>query len=48
MLPGGKIYTQRKKTIYPEWSTSFDAHLYEDRQLQFIVLQRPSTQVLST
>ena len=33
---------QRKKTIYPEWNTCFDAHLYEGRMIQLIVLQRPN------
>ena len=33
---------QRKKTIYPEWNTCFDAHLYDGRVIQLIVMQRPN------
>lgn len=40
--PGGIQYVQKKKTIYPEWSTSFDAHLYERRLIQLVVMQRPN------
>ena len=39
---------QRKKTIYPEWNTCFDAHLYEGRVIQMIVLQRPNVFVADT
>ena len=40
--PDGIQYVQKKKTIYPEWSTSFDAHLYERRLIQMVVMQRPN------
>ncbi|WAR25279.1 KPCD-like protein [Mya arenaria] len=33
---------QRKKTIYPEWNTCFDAHLYEGRVIQMIAMERPN------
>lgn len=33
-------YVQKKKTIYPEWNTCFDAHLYEGRLLEFNILER--------
>ena len=33
---------QRKKTIYPEWNTCFDAHLYDGRMIQMVVMQRPN------
>ena len=38
----GTQLIQRKKTIYPEWNTCFDAHLYDGRVIQMIVLQRPN------
>lgn len=34
-------YVQKKKTIYPDWNSCFDAHLLEGRMVQLIVLQRP-------
>ena len=33
---------QRKKTIYPEWNTCFDAHLYEGRVVQMVAMERPN------
>ena len=33
---------QRKKTIYPEWNTCFDAHLYEGRVIQMVAMERPN------
>ena len=35
-------YVQKKKTIYPEWNTCFDAHLYQGRLIQLIVMERPA------
>lgn len=32
---------QKKKTIYPEWNCCFDAHLYDGRMIEMIVMQRP-------
>ena len=29
---------QKKKTIYPEWNTCFDAHLYDGRMIQMVVM----------
>jgi len=41
--PGkGELLVQKKKTIYPEWNTCFDAHLYDGRVIQLVVMQRPS------
>ncbi|XP_052779349.1 protein kinase C delta type-like isoform X2 [Mya arenaria] len=41
--PGRGIQlVQRKKTIYPEWNTCFDAHLYEGRVIQMIAMERPN------
>ncbi|ELU04030.1 hypothetical protein CAPTEDRAFT_114953 [Capitella teleta] len=37
----GVQLVQRKKTIYPEWNTCFDAHLYDGRCIQMVVMQRP-------
>lgn len=34
-------YIQKKKTIFPEWNTCFDAHLYEGRVIQMTVMDRP-------
>lgn len=36
---------QKKRALYPEWNTFFDAHLYEGRFIQFVVLQRPNVHV---
>ena len=45
-FPGrGQVIVQRKKTIYPEWNTCFDAHLYPGRVIEFVVKQRPDTLV---
>ncbi|XP_070557525.1 protein kinase C delta type-like [Ptychodera flava] len=33
---------QKKKTIYPEWNKCFDAHVYEGRVVQLIVMNRPN------
>lgn len=41
--PGrGVQLVQRKKTIYPEWNTCFDAHLYEGRVVQMVAMERPN------
>ncbi|XP_045164698.1 protein kinase C delta type-like isoform X1 [Mercenaria mercenaria] len=41
--PGRGIQlVQRKKTIYPEWNTCFDAHLYEGRVIQMVAMERPN------
>ena len=36
---------QKKKTIYPEWNSCFDAHLYEGRVIQMVVNVRPTTKI---
>ncbi|XP_060072755.1 protein kinase C delta type-like isoform X1 [Ylistrum balloti] len=41
--PGrGPQLVQKKRTIYPEWNTCFDAHLYEGRVINMIVMERPN------
>uniref|UniRef100_A0A3P9KP32 Protein kinase C n=1 Tax=Oryzias latipes TaxID=8090 RepID=A0A3P9KP32_ORYLA len=35
----GKALVQRKPTMYPPWMTSFDAHVYEGRVLEVILMQ---------
>ncbi|KAK3581241.1 hypothetical protein CHS0354_032961 [Potamilus streckersoni] len=41
--PGrGTQLIQKKKTIYPEWNTCFDAHLYEGRVIQMVCMERPN------
>ena len=32
---------QKKKAIYPEWNSCFDAHLYPGRVIEFVLIQRP-------
>ncbi|XP_074647004.1 protein kinase C delta type-like isoform X2 [Tubulanus polymorphus] len=34
-------YVQKKQTLYPDWSKSFDAHIYDGRVLTFEVLEKP-------
>lgn len=41
----GQQLVQKKKTIYPEWNTCFDAHLYDGRVIQMVVMQRPNKRV---
>ena len=41
----GVQLVQKKKTIYPEWNTCFDAHLYEGRMIELAVWKRPETYV---
>jgi hypothetical protein len=41
----GVQLVQKKKTIFPEWNTCFDAHLYEGRMIELTVLKRPETYV---
>jgi len=41
----GQQLVQKKKTIYPEWNSCFDAHLYEGRVIQMVVMQRPNIRV---
>lgn len=38
----GVQLVQKKKTLYPEWNSCFDAHLYEGRAIQMIVMERPN------
>ncbi|XP_046580250.1 protein kinase C delta type-like isoform X2 [Haliotis rubra] len=41
--PGRGIQlVQKKKTLYPEWNSCFDAHLYDGRVIQMVVMERPN------
>uniref|UniRef100_A0A8C6X105 Protein kinase C delta type n=1 Tax=Naja naja TaxID=35670 RepID=A0A8C6X105_NAJNA len=42
----GKTLIQKKPTMYPDWKTSFDAHIYEGRVIQ-IVLMKAAEEPLS-
>ncbi|XP_041047363.1 protein kinase C delta type-like [Carcharodon carcharias] len=42
----GKTLVQKKPTMYPNWKSSFDAHIYEGRVIQ-IVLMRSAEEPLS-
>ncbi|NXE22902.1 KPCD kinase, partial [Ardeotis kori] len=42
----GKTLVQKKPTMYPEWKSTFDAHIYEGRVIQ-IVLMRAAEEPLS-
>ncbi|KAK6994968.1 protein kinase C delta type, partial [Biomphalaria glabrata] len=42
-IPGkGVQLIQKKKTLYPKWNSCFDAHLYEGRTIQMIVMEKPN------
>ncbi|XP_073681607.1 protein kinase C delta type-like [Garra rufa] len=42
----GKTLVQRKPTMYPAWKSSFDAHIYEGRVIQ-VVLMKTAEEALS-
>uniref|UniRef100_A0A0P6IZV6 Protein kinase C delta type n=1 Tax=Heterocephalus glaber TaxID=10181 RepID=A0A0P6IZV6_HETGA len=42
----GKTLVQKKPTMYPEWKSTFDAHIYEGRVIQ-IVLMRAAEEPMS-
>ncbi|XP_032996631.1 protein kinase C delta type [Lacerta agilis] len=42
----GKTLIQKKPTMYPDWKSSFDAHIYEGRVIQ-IVLMKAAEEPLS-
>ncbi|XP_074139635.1 protein kinase C delta type [Sminthopsis crassicaudata] len=42
----GKTLVQKKPTMYPDWSSTFDAHIYEGRVIQ-IVLMKAAEEPLS-
>lgn len=42
----GKTLVQKKPTMYPEWRSTFDAHVYEGRVIQ-VVLMRAAEEPLS-
>ncbi|XP_022428573.2 protein kinase C delta type isoform X2 [Delphinapterus leucas] len=46
VLERGKTLVQKKPTMYPEWKSSFDAHIYEGRVIQ-IVLMRAAEEPVS-
>ncbi|XP_038553071.1 protein kinase C delta type-like [Micropterus salmoides] len=35
----GKTLVQRKPTMYPAWKSSFDAHIYEGRVIEVVLMQ---------
>ncbi|XP_051956930.1 protein kinase C delta type-like [Xyrauchen texanus] len=35
----GKTLVQRKPTMYPAWKSSFDAHIYEGRVIQVVIMK---------
>ncbi|XP_028260927.1 protein kinase C, delta b isoform X2 [Parambassis ranga] len=35
----GKTLIQRKPTLYPPWKSTFDAHIYEGRVLEIVLMQ---------
>ncbi|XP_029645740.1 protein kinase C delta type isoform X1 [Octopus sinensis] len=40
-LSGNKLI-QKKKTLYPYWNACFDAHLYDGRVIEMVLMERPS------
>ncbi|XP_025106597.1 protein kinase C delta type-like isoform X1 [Pomacea canaliculata] len=43
-VPGrGTQLVQKKRTLYPEWNTCFDAHLNHGRVIQMVLMERPNT-----
>ncbi|KTF85912.1 hypothetical protein cypCar_00027587, partial [Cyprinus carpio] len=42
----GKTLVQRKPTMYPAWKSTFDAHIYEGRVIQ-VVLMKTAEEPLS-
>ncbi|GFS23184.1 protein kinase C [Elysia marginata] len=38
----GQQLVQKKRTLYPKWNSCFDAHLYEGRTIQVIIMERPN------
>ncbi|KAK7102666.1 protein kinase C delta type-like [Littorina saxatilis] len=45
-IPGrGTQLVQKKRTLYPEWNTCFDAHLHEGRVIQMVMMERPNNSV---
>ncbi|CAG5132743.1 unnamed protein product [Candidula unifasciata] len=42
-IPGNGVQlVQKKKTLYPKWNSSFDAHLYDGRVIQIVLMDRPN------
>lgn len=42
-IPGrGTQLVQKKRTLYPEWNTCFDAHLNEGRVIHMVLMERPN------
>lgn len=39
----GTQLVQKKRTLYPEWNTCFDAHLNHGRVIQMVLMERPNT-----
>lgn len=38
-LERGKTLVQRKPTMYPAWKATFDAHIYEGRVLEVLLMK---------
>ncbi|XP_002740313.1 protein kinase C delta type-like [Saccoglossus kowalevskii] len=38
----GVQLVQKKKTIYPDWNKCFDAHVYDGRVVQIVIMNRPN------
>lgn len=36
----GQVYKQKKPTMYPPWSTTFDAHIHRGRMMHVMVKDR--------
>ncbi|ESO95825.1 hypothetical protein LOTGIDRAFT_116541 [Lottia gigantea] len=42
-IPGrGPQLIQKKRTLYPNWNSCFDAHIYEGRVINIVVMERPT------
>lgn len=47
-IPGrGTQLIQKKRTLYPNWNTCFDAHLNEGRVIQMVLMERPSNKSIA-
>ncbi|XP_053159120.1 protein kinase C delta type isoform X2 [Hemicordylus capensis] len=41
----GKTLIQKKPTMYPDWKSSFDAHIYEGRVIQIVLMKAAEEQL---
>ncbi|CAN0183899.1 unnamed protein product [Lampetra planeri] len=44
----GKTLVQKKPTMHPEWNSSFDAHIYDGRVMQFVLMVTPERALSDT